>query len=133
MGEGPALGGGLGLADRGPGGGISMLSTAALGGFDARRFRMTFGIDGVPAHAEDGWLGREVHVGEVVVRPAGVTGRCKVTSMDPETGERDVDVLGWIREHRPDDLGGEPLPFGVHGEVVRPGTVAVGDRVRIAP
>ena len=116
--------------DRGPDSAISLLSTAGLGDFDARRFRMTFAIDGVPPFAEDGWIGRDVRIGDVVVRPLGVTGRCKVTSMDPDTGERDMDMLEWIRANRP-KLPGEPLPFGVHGRVVTPGEVAVGDRVLV--
>ena len=65
--------------DRGPS--ATLLSTAALetvahaGGesepLDGRRFRMTFGIDGVEAFAEDGWIGRDVRVGAALVgRPA---------------------------------------------------------------
>ena len=41
---------------------------------DGRRFRMLFGIDGVPAHAEDEWIGRLVRIGDAVVRPRGVMG-----------------------------------------------------------
>lgn len=114
--------------DRGRGGAFSLLSTAALNGFDARRFRMLFGVEGVPAHAEDDWLGSRVQIGEAVVAPLSGTGRCLITSQDPDTGRPDMDMLAWIREHRPDDLG-EPLPFGIHGAVSRPGTVRVGDQV----
>jgi uncharacterized protein YcbX len=114
--------------DRGRGGAISLLSTAACGGFDPRRFRMLFGIGGVPAHAEDDWVGYRVRVGDAVVRPLSETGRCLITSQDPDTGVPDMDMLDWIRSNRPDDTG-EPLPFGVHGKVVEPGTVRVGDPV----
>lgn len=116
--------------DRGPDAAISLLSVAAVDGFDPRRFRMTFGIAGVPAHAEDGWLGRDVSIGGAVVRPLGVTGRCLVTSQNPDTGVADMDMLEHLRLTRPQLLG-EPLPFGVHGAVVRPGPVAVGDRVAV--
>jgi uncharacterized protein YcbX len=101
-----------------------------LGDFDPRRFRMTFGIDGVPAHAEDDWIGERVAIGAAVVRPNSETGRCLVTSQNPDTGIADLDMLGWLREHRPGPDAGEPLPFGVHGSVERPGRVAVGDPVR---
>jgi uncharacterized protein YcbX len=114
--------------DRGRGGAVSLLSTAALNGFDPRRFRMLFGIGGIDAHAEDEWIGYKVRIGDAVVRPLSETGRCLITSQDPETGVPDMDMLSWIREHRPDGTG-EPLPFGVHGKVVEPGTVRVGDPV----
>jgi uncharacterized protein YcbX len=117
--------------DRPDWGAVSLLSSAALNGYDRRRFRMLFGIDGVPAHAEDGWIGRDVRIGAAVVAPKDVTGRCLVTSQNPDTGRPDMDMLEHIRQHRPKDLGGEPLPFGVHGSVVTPGRVAVGDPVNL--
>jgi uncharacterized protein YcbX len=117
--------------DRGRSGAVSLLSTAALNGFDPRRFRMLFGIGGIDAHAEDDWVGYRVRVGAAVVRPLSETGRCLITSQDPDTGVPDMDMLSWIREHRAGGAGstGEPLPFGVHGKVVEPGTVRVGDPV----
>lgn len=116
--------------DRGGGGAISLLSTAALGGLDPRRFRMLFGIHGIAAHAEDDWVGYRVRIGGAVVRPTGHTGRCLVTSQDPDTGTADADVLQRIRDTRPDDTS-EPLPFGVHGSVAQPGRVAIGDPVEV--
>ena len=123
--------------DRGPG--ATLLSTAALaslgrdGGaaepLDRRRFRMTFGIDDVAAHAEDGWLGRAVRIGDAIVRVAGNVGRCAVTTHDPDTGRPSFDtlrVLQLTRGHLPTS---EPLPFGVWSEVVRPGKVRIGDPV----
>ena len=117
-----------GSVDRGRNGAVSLLSTAALNGFDPRRFRMLFGIGGVDAHAEDDWIGYRVRLGEAIVRPLSETGRCLITSQDPSTGVADMDMLSWIRENRPEGTG-EPLPFGVHGSVAQPGTVRVGDPV----
>lgn len=131
-------GGGL---DRGPGAGVSLVSTAALdalaraagvdGPVDGRRFRMTLGVDGVAAHAEDGWLGRSVAVGGAVVVPHGNVGRCRVTTLDPDTGQRDLDTLGAIENYRGEVETTEPLPFGVWCEVVEPGRVLVGDPVEV--
>jgi uncharacterized protein YcbX len=122
-----------GAVDRGRGGAVSLVSTAACDGFDPRRFRMLFGIGGVAAHAEDEWIGQRVRIGEAVVEPLSETGRCLITSQDPDTGEPDMDMLEWIRVNRPDGTG-EPLPFGVHGKVVTPGPVRVGDTVtRVTP
>jgi uncharacterized protein len=125
--------------DRGRGGAVSMVTTAALEGLaaaagvdaplDGRRFRMLFGIAGAPAHAEDAWVGGQVRMGEAVVAPRGHVGRCTITSQHPDTGLRDVDTLGALRRYREELPATEPLPFGVHAAVVRPGTVRVGDPV----
>ena len=127
--------------DRGAAAAASLVSTAALDALaraagtedavDGRRFRMTFGVDQVEAHAEDEWLGRRVAVGEAVVVPRGNVGRCRVTTLDPDTGERDLQTLDVIAEYRADVETTEPLPFGVWCEVVDPGRVAVGDRVEV--
>lgn len=130
--------GDTGGCDRGRRGSVSLVSAASLArlaeeadveAVDARRFRMLFTIDGVAAHEEDAWLGREIRVGGAVIRPNGLAGRCAVTTHDPETGVPTLDTLHLLRAYRSDVPTEEPLPFGVWGEVVRPGRVAVGDSV----
>ena len=101
---------------------------AAATGVDGRRFRMLFEIDGVGPHEEDAWLGRHVQIGSAVVQPLGDVGRCAVTKCDPDTGTSDLDTLGVLARYRRDGQT-EPLPFGVYGEVVRPGVVTLGDAV----
>lgn len=117
---------------------VSLLSTASLerlggvlgvDGVDQRRFRMLIGVDGARPHEEDEWVGREVAIGEAVVRPLGNVGRCAVTTQDPDTGTPDLDTLKGLASYR--EPATEPLPFGVYGDVVRPGRVRVGDAVRI--
>jgi uncharacterized protein YcbX len=117
-----------GGVDRGRNGAMSLLSVAACGDLDPRRFRMLFGVGGIPAHAEDDWVGYRVRVGDAVVRPLSETGRCLITSQDPDTGLPDMDMLDVIRATRPSGTG-EPLPFGVHGSVAEPGRVRLGDPV----
>ena len=126
-------------ADRGHRGGVSLVGTASLGALadaagvdrvDGRRFRMLFGVDGFEPHAEDGWLGRRVRVGEAIVRPLGNVGRCAVTTQNPDTGIPDLDTLRVLGEYRGDVETSEPLPFGVWGEVVEPGRVRLGDAVQ---
>ena len=128
--------------DRGREGAVTLLSRAALeplaraagsdGPVDERRFRMLFGIDGVQAHAEDGWIGREVRIGAAVVVPRGHVGRCLITSRDPDSGRPDMDTLAALRHYRADVDATEPLPFGIYGEVRAPGRVAVGDPVEVS-
>jgi uncharacterized protein YcbX len=127
--------------DRGRRAGASLVSTASLDALgvaagatrpvDGRRFRMTIGVDGVEPHAEDGWIGSRVRLGGAVVAVRENVGRCAVTTLDPETGIRDLDTLGTIAAYRADVPTGEPLPFGVWCEVVAPGPVAVGDAVEV--
>ena len=134
-------GSGLDRADEG--GSVSIQSAAGLRSMaeaagldeplDGRRFRMTFTVDDVEAHAEDGWLGRPVRIGEAVVRPGGNIGRCAVTTQDPDTGVRSLDTLRLLAETRGHLPTTEPLPFGVWAEVVVPGRVRVGDPVEPLP
>jgi MOSC domain-containing protein len=129
-----------GAVDRGVGdGAVTLVSRASLErlrdeagapeAVDGRRFRMLFEIDGVGAHREDDWIGARVAIGDAVVLPAGDVGRCVVTTRDPDTGVSDLDTLGTLARYRREGRT-EPLPFGVHGAVVVPGRVRVGDTVR---
>jgi uncharacterized protein YcbX len=126
-------------ADRGLRGGVSLVGIASLGALaaaagveqvDGRRFRMLFGVDGVPAHAEDDWVGRRLRIGDAVVQLRGNVGRCAVTTQDPETGVPDLDTLHVLGQYRGDVETSEPLPFGVWGEILQPGRVRLGDAVQ---
>jgi uncharacterized protein YcbX len=90
---------------------------------DPQRFRANVYLAGGAPFAEFGWLGREVTLGDVVVRPFARIPRCAATSVDPETGERDVAVPKELKQH----FG--HVDMGVYAEVVRGGRVAVGDAV----
>jgi hypothetical protein len=126
--------------DRGRSAAASLLSTGSLRALaeqlgvvdvDGRRFRMSFGIDGVDPHAEDGWIGSKVKLGEAVVVPQGNVGRCAVTTQNPETGRPDLDTLKALAAYRAETPTTEPLPFGVYAAVAQPGRVAVGDAVEV--
>jgi uncharacterized protein len=125
-------------ADRGRGAGVSLVGVSSLGelarvagvgGVDGRRFRMLLGIDGASAHAEDGWIGHRVRIGQAVTLLRGNVGRCAVTTQDPDTGVPDLDTLRVLGDYRGDVATTERLPFGVWGMVVEPGRVRLGDPV----
>ena len=73
-------------SDRGARAGASLVSVASLerladeeagvGSVDGRRFRMLFTITSVSAHEEDTWVGRDVRIGDSVVRLHALVGRC---------------------------------------------------------
>jgi uncharacterized protein len=127
--------------DRGREGAVTLLSVASLERLreeagtdepvDGRRFRMTFGVEGLQAHEEDGWIERDVRVGDAVVRVGGNVGRCAATTRQPDTGVVDLKTLHYLKAYRDDVPTTEPLPFGVHARVVEPGRVRVGDAVAL--
>lgn len=134
--------------DRGVRGAVTLMSEESLaalgdaGGLDrvdGRRFRMTFTVSGAGPHAEDGWIGSEIRVGDAVIRVRGLVGRCSVTTRHPDSGVVDLPTLHILKAYRGDVPSDEGLPFGVYGEVVRPGEVRLGDPVatggdeRVAP
>jgi uncharacterized protein YcbX len=103
--------------------GSASIDALGLGPVDARRFRMMVQVDGEAPFAEDRWIGREVRVGDALVRVVEPCARCAVTTVDPETGERDVDALrAMIAAKGAADLG-------VYAEIVEPGEIRVADAV----
>ncbi len=99
------------------------------GRIDHRRFRMSLEFDGPGPHEEDGWVGREVRIGDAVVAVGGHVGRCAVTTRDPESGTSDLRTLHYLKAYRDQVPSEEPLPFGVYARILEPGTVRLGDRV----
>jgi uncharacterized protein len=92
---------------------------------DPRRFRMTITITGADAWAEHGWGGREVCIGETIVRVLAPVPRCVITTRNPDSGATDARVLHALARLR----GKNDITFGVWCDIVRPGRVHVGDLV----
>jgi uncharacterized protein YcbX len=119
---------------------IGAASTAALAGpgapdaVDARRFRMNVELAGGDPLVEDSWDGRELMLGDAVVRVGGPVKRCAATTRNPDTGEIDLQTLKLIgglkgrQEHAPWGVG---FYLGVYADVLVPGRVAVGDPVTL--
>ena len=100
---------------------------------DSRRFRMTITIDGVPAFTEDTWLGRQLSVGDSVVRVTSLVRRCAAVQKDPDGAEGRQDALRRIKSVRGTVMTplGRGLTLGVYGDVEEPGLIQVGDVVRL--
>jgi len=92
---------------------------------DARRFRMSIEVDGLGPHEEDGWIGREVAVGDAVLEVTARCERCVITTRDPDSGEVDFNALRALAAYR----GKDCVCMGVLCRVVRPGEVRAGDAV----
>lgn len=93
-------------------------------GHGFRRLRPNLVIGGVPAEAEVNWPGRALRVGEAVVGVHSMRQRCIVTTIDPDSGAQDVEVLKQIRR----DFGGE---LALNCWVIEAGTVHRGDSVSL--
>lgn len=113
------------------GGGVTLVARSTLADLAARtgtpidpaRFRATLVVDtDAEPYAEEGWHGRDLAVGEAVVRVTTGIPRCAVIDIDPVTGERTGRLLRSLASYRPLNGAGEPC-FGVYAEVVTPGPV----------
>ena len=115
---------------------LLLVSQAALEGLNARlakpvsmlQFRPNLVVDGVPAHAEDGW--RRIRIGEVEFEVAKPCVRCIFTTVDPSRGERDPDgeplrtLIGYRRSADGVTFGQNLIPRSC-------GRIRVGDRVEV--
>jgi uncharacterized protein YcbX len=70
------------------------------------------------------WEDARLHIGEVVIRLDSLRARCPMTTVDPDTIERDPEVLRDIGRR----FGGR---LALNAEVLSEGTVRVGDEVRL--
>lgn len=111
----------------------SITDVGARGGassLDARRFRMLVELDGLEPFEEDTWNGRRVRIGEAVVRAGDPMPRCIMTTLGPDSGEKDFPTLHVLAGYR---QVGQELMLGVYGDVEEPGRVRVGDPVELLP
>jgi uncharacterized protein YcbX len=93
-------------------------------GRDIRRLRPNILIGGVEGMAERGWEGAELGIGDAIIRLDSLRGRCPMTTVDPDTIERDPEVLRDIGRR----FGGK---LALNADVEREGLVKIGDAVRL--
>jgi uncharacterized protein len=92
---------------------------------DKRRFRANLYLDLGEARgfAEDGLVGRRLRIGEkAVVAVTDRDPRCKMVTLDPDTAERNPEVLRAINNAHANKAG-------VYGAVLVEGTVRPGDEI----
>ena len=93
-------------------------------GRDVRRLRPNIVIAGVEGLGEREWPDAELHVGDAVIRLDSLRPRCPMTTVDPDTLERDPEVLKDIGRRFHGRLA-------LNAEVLVPGTIHVGDPVQL--
>jgi uncharacterized protein len=93
-------------------------------GVDARRLRPNIILDGAIGPAERSWPGHALRIGEALIGVHSLRPRCIVTTIDPDTGSQDLDVLRRIRQV----FDGAT---SLNCWVIRPGAIRVGDDVEV--
>jgi uncharacterized protein YcbX len=88
---------------------------------DERRFRINLCLEGAPAWAELGWMGRRLRVGGCVLQIAKPIGRCPNIDVHPESGERRDEIFPSMKS-----VLGHALT-GMRAEVLEAGDVRPGD------
>lgn len=90
-----------------------------------QRWRGNIWLDGPAAWEENEWIGKDIRIGTAVLTVKETIERCMATAASPETGQRDVDTLGALRD------GWDHQNFGVYAIVKTDGTVNVGDSYEV--
>lgn len=74
-------------------------------GLEMLRFRPNLVIEGGDAYAEDGW--KRIRIGDIEFRVVKPCSRCILTTIDPQTGERNVDrePLATLQKYRSQEDG----------------------------
>lgn len=101
---------------------------------DSRRFRMLIEFSLGEPHVEDTWNGRLLEVGDTVLRVGNPVKRCAATTRHPDSGAIDLQTLRAITDYRGRQRPGlaDGAYFGVYATVVEPGSISVGDSLRVS-
>ena len=92
---------------------------------EPERWRGNIWLEGLPAWDEWTWLGRDIRIGDTVLRVQDRIARCAHTMASPVTGQRDADTLGALRD------GWTHTDFGVYAQVMTGGTIALGHALEV--
>ena len=112
-----------------PQGHVSIINLASVRDLEAKigrpvdplRFRGNLYVEGWPAWVENDWEGRELMVGFARAKVFKPIVRCAATHVNPDTAERDMDVVKALY----DNYG--HMNLGVYVHVTDSGRVTVGD------
>ncbi len=89
------------------------------------RFRGNIYIDGAPPWEEFAWVGASIKLGDVALKVEAPTERCAATNVDPDSGERDLNIPRALQ------AGFGHGRMGVYAAVVEGGELAKGDSLTV--
>ena len=95
-------------------------------GVDRRRLRPNLVIAGAAEGAERHWPGHALRIGNTLIGVQSLRDRCIVTTIDPDSGEQDLEVLRRIRR----EFDGS---VALDCWMLADGPVSVGDPVDVVP
>jgi uncharacterized protein YcbX len=95
-------------------------------GVDRRRLRPNLVIAGAAEGAERHWPGHALRIGNTLIGVQSLRDRCIVTTIDPDSGEQDLEVLRRIRR----EFDGS---VALDCWMLADGPVSVGDPVEVVP
>jgi len=115
------------------GGQVSLVGSATLAwcaerwgiGADPRRLRVNLVLETGEPFVEEAWVGREIGVGEVRLRPVERVERCRMIDIDQDGANADGRWLKPLAAER-------DMCVAIYADVVSTGSIRVGDRV-VAP
>ena len=87
------------------------------------RWRGNVWFDSETPWIEFDWMGKDIAIGDAILRPRERTDRCVATTSNPDTGKRDAGTLAALKSFGHQD-------FSVRCEVIQGGPIATGDKVR---
>jgi MOSC domain-containing protein len=105
---------------------LRALATEAGCSIDPGQFRANIYIEPASerAYEEEGWTSYLLQIGaEVILAVTQRDARCMMVNINPETGAQDPRVLKTIAQRHQGQVG-------IYSNVVRPGTIRVGDAIR---
>ena len=112
---------------------LSIINIASIGALEAEmeceldplRFRANIYVEALAPWEEWNWIGRQIQIGDAVLETLRPIDRCRVTSLNPETGEEGPNVPAALMRN----FG--HLFMGVYARVVHPGQISCGDEFRL--
>jgi uncharacterized protein len=104
---------------------INNLSEIAGKQIDVRRFRPNIVIDGVSAWDEFDWIGKQIKIASATIEITAPINRCLNIDVNPETGERDINLLSLLPKHF------QHSQTGVVAKIIADGSIANGDLITL--
>ena len=105
----------------------TMSQVAPNSAFDEKRFRANFIVDVVSStdrFPEQAWIGKKLHIGEVVLKVIDTCPRCSMTTHATDTLPRDTNIMRHLVSEAEGNLG-------VYAKVIRSGTITQGQTVTV--
>lgn len=102
---------------------VDDLKRSAGSPVDPLRFRGNIAITGAAPWEEFTWVGRDIRVGDARLRVDRRIDRCAATTVNPDTGERDLNVVRALQ------AGYGHIHMGVYATVLDGAEIALGDAV----